>query len=362
MLIFALAACCTVLSPKIWAAAVEPGLQKVIAGDIVSVEGAVFARSDQTQATNSTARALKPGDSIYPQDVVNTSSDGRVKILMKDKSIVDLGPSSLFKVNHFDNKNGGTDRQVEVSLPYGSMRAAIAQKLTGAGKFKVRTPSATMGVRGTEFIVTSQLGDMKQLSQMLNHPSAAQLPLPARSPASSAGATSVTVLQGQVDMSHHDFDTRAQAGRNPSSSGQTSSGVVAITAGTQLSSAGLSSYNGKLGSAALQSNKPVQPVQMDASQLATISSTSHISDTTFQKAVSVDPVSTASSSGGSGALSASLAQAIVVATANIPPPPKINTGDIGIPGAFSTTQAFTQPQVNTQQLSHTVHVVIVPGQ
>ncbi|MDR3606427.1 MAG: FecR family protein [Oligoflexia bacterium] len=328
------------------------------AGDVVSLDGTAFARSDAKGEKDATTRNLKPGDSIYPQDVVNTGSNGHIKILMRDKSIVDLGPSSLFKVDHFDNKSGGTDREVEVSLPYGTMRAAIAQKLTGKGKFKVRTPSATMGVRGTEFIVKAEITNMEQLGKMINHPGEVPPGAIGRNPASDSGTTSVTVLQGQVDMSHHDFDASAVAGRTPSAAGGSPSpGVISLTAGTQLSSNQASG---------IAENKPVQ---VDSQQISTLTSTAKMTDTTFQKAVTVEP--SAGSGGQNGAntangapsaLPAPLAQAISIAAASTPPPPVMTATGLGVPGSFSNIQAFITPSVNTRPITHNVNIVIVSGQ
>jgi|GEM_PF-3281587 len=118
-----------------------------VAGEIASVSGIVFIRAENS-AKQSALKSAKPGDLVYSGDVINTSSNAALKILLKDRSVVDLGPSTLFKVNEF-KKAGGDDRKVELQVAFGSVRAAITQKLKGAGAFKIRTPSATMGVRGT---------------------------------------------------------------------------------------------------------------------------------------------------------------------------------------------------------------------
>src|SRR4051794_2287912 len=80
-----------------------PDKSKTVAGEVVSVDGIVFTRNDG-KGQGGKARTVQPGDYVYAEDVINTSSNGRIKILLKDKSIVDLGPSALFKVDHFDSK------------------------------------------------------------------------------------------------------------------------------------------------------------------------------------------------------------------------------------------------------------------
>src|SRR5690606_12059856 len=125
-----------------------------LAGHVVSVSGSVLLRKDGKEA--GAPHQLKPGDQVRQGDVINTSSDGKAKLLLQDRTIVDVGSSALFHVSKFA-KNNGEDRDVELSMKYGTVRANVTRKLDTKGKFRVRTPSATMGVRGTQFVVMSGL-------------------------------------------------------------------------------------------------------------------------------------------------------------------------------------------------------------
>jgi hypothetical protein len=80
-----------------------------------------------------------------------------VKILFSDRSIFDLGPSTLFKIDEY-KLNNGADRKVALSMDYGKIRAAVNERLNKKGSFKLRTAGTTMGVRGTEFLVNSDIG------------------------------------------------------------------------------------------------------------------------------------------------------------------------------------------------------------
>ncbi len=126
-------------------------------GDVVSVQGKVLVREDgKKSGAAAAAGTLRPGDMIFKGQVINTASNSRVKILLRDKSIVDLGPNSLIHVEHY-LKKGGDDREVDLNMKYGLIRAAVSRKLKEGGRFRVRAPAATMGVRGTEFVVKSGL-------------------------------------------------------------------------------------------------------------------------------------------------------------------------------------------------------------
>jgi hypothetical protein len=299
-------------------------------------------------------RTAKAGDSVFAQDVINTGSDGRIKVLMKDKSIIDLGPSALFKIDHFKGKNGAADREVDVSMVYGTMRAAVTQKLEGKGKFKVKTPSATMGVRGTEFVVKSEISDMKDVSKLLNNTSGA---LPPSSLASSQGSdakasTEVSVLQGKVDVGKKDFNASAMsAGRTPASAG-----VVSLTAGTQISTS-------------LSNATIAPPKAMDAVQMKAIATEAKVVDTTFQKAVIVEnPNPSSNGNGSQGRSPASTGEHgfnpegvhrdLASAEIPLPPPPNVRPIDLNIPGSLGPNQIFNQPPINTQGIMKRLHITI----
>src|SRR5690606_5618119 len=49
------------------------------------------------------------------------------------------------------------DRKATMELEYGKVRALVKKSIGPNGHFRIRTKSATMGVRGTEFVVLSDL-------------------------------------------------------------------------------------------------------------------------------------------------------------------------------------------------------------
>lgn len=343
-------------SSRAWAQAAEDA----VVGDVVSVSGTVLLRSDGKGASSAQMRTAKAGDVVYTQDVINTGSDGRIKVLMKDKSIIDLGPSALFRVDDFKGKKGASDREVEVSMVYGTMRAAVTQKLEGKGKFKVKTPSATMGVRGTEFVVKSEVSDIKEVNKLLRNSSGTLPPaaLASKEGDSAKGTTEISVLQGKVDVGKRDFNTSAaSAGRTPASSG-----VVSLTAGTQITTG--------VGASTLAA-----PKTMDAGQMKTLSTEAKVVDNTFQKAVVLEsPASSSSSSsnsgdskgsgrspsstGSSGPAPEGIQKVLASTEVPLPPPPTIKPTDLNIPGAITPTQIFTQPAINTQGALKKLRIVI----
>jgi hypothetical protein len=112
------------------------------AGQVVSVNGRVRSGN----------RSLQPGDGLVAGDVVRAEEDSGAKILLADRSIIDIGPSSSLRIESYV-ANAGPDREVVLAIEKGKIRASIKKKLEGQGKFLLRTPASVLAVRGTELLV-----------------------------------------------------------------------------------------------------------------------------------------------------------------------------------------------------------------
>jgi len=94
------------------------------------------------------------GAAVQPSDVIVTGADGLAGITFTDNSLVSLGPNSVFSIDKYRFDSTTHQGEFESSLTKGRL-AAISGKIVKQSPeaMKVRTPSAIMGVRGTEFIV-----------------------------------------------------------------------------------------------------------------------------------------------------------------------------------------------------------------
>lgn len=128
---------CAVL-PAATLAADEP------AGKIVILKG----KAERTSAGEAKAAPIKEGAPIFAGDTIATSADARVKLVLKDESEIVLPASSKFQVESF-SKEEKTPSVLSVFV--GSLRAKVTKSAGGDTKMLVKTPSATMGVRGTDF-------------------------------------------------------------------------------------------------------------------------------------------------------------------------------------------------------------------
>ena len=96
------------------------------------------------------SRALRRGEAIQSGDTINTGR-GRAQLHFKDGARVSLQPNSEFRVDeyNYEGKEDGKERSF-FSLLKGGLRA-ISGLIGHRNKntFRVNTPVATIGIRGT---------------------------------------------------------------------------------------------------------------------------------------------------------------------------------------------------------------------
>ena len=123
------------------ALAADVGLVKVYKGNVQNER-------------NGTQVAAPVGASVQASDVIMTGADGSAGITFTDNSLVSVGPNSVFAIDKYRFDSTTHAGEFEGSLRKGRL-AAISGKMVKQSpeSMKIRTPSAIMGVRGTEFVV-----------------------------------------------------------------------------------------------------------------------------------------------------------------------------------------------------------------
>lgn len=117
------------------------------AGMVVASRGEVLALS------NGGSRELKQGDFIYKDDEVITSNRSFAVLQFVDGAKVTVRPDSTLIIEQYVYNGDGNDAAT-LSLVSGGLRVITgAMAKTNPENYKVRTPVALMGVRGTEFSV-----------------------------------------------------------------------------------------------------------------------------------------------------------------------------------------------------------------
>jgi hypothetical protein len=97
----------------------------------------------------------KVGMLLETDDVLRTGADGSVGITMRDNSLLSAGPNSILSLERFEFDPTTSQGSFDTRLRRGTLAVVsgrIAKKTPQA--MTVRTPSAVLGVRGTEFVVS----------------------------------------------------------------------------------------------------------------------------------------------------------------------------------------------------------------
>jgi hypothetical protein len=95
------------------------------------------------------------GMALAAADVLKTGADGSVGITMRDNSLLSAGPNSVLSLDRFDFDPTTYQGRFESGLQRGTLAVVsgrIARQSPQA--MTVRTPSAVLGVRGTDFVVS----------------------------------------------------------------------------------------------------------------------------------------------------------------------------------------------------------------
>jgi len=136
-------------------------------------------------------------DDVVANTELETVSEGRLDVRFVDETQLIVGPGSKVKVDRFvyDPSKGGGEATIDMTR--GVMRFVTGRMASRS--YAIRTPTATMGVRGTDFVVAVD----------------------------ETGATVVSVLSGEVEMTAASDGDSASVG--PSATGSTNGVGVSVS-------------------------------------------------------------------------------------------------------------------------------------
>jgi len=94
------------------------------------------------------------GARLQATDVVKTAADSSIGITMTDNSLLSAGPNSVLSLDAYAFDPTTNEGRFDASLRGGTL-AIVSGRLAkqSPDAMTVRTPTATLGVRGTEFVV-----------------------------------------------------------------------------------------------------------------------------------------------------------------------------------------------------------------
>ena len=125
-----------------------PGLALAQAGRFLLAVGDVAVARGQVEIRAATGTPVQPGDTIR----VGPASNAQIR--MTDESIVGLRPGTVFRIDAYEYSGQAEARSI-FSLLKGGFRTVTGAigRLHSRERYAVRTPTATIGIRGTHYTV-----------------------------------------------------------------------------------------------------------------------------------------------------------------------------------------------------------------
>ncbi len=101
-----------------------------------------------------TASPIALGDKVMARDKLVTGKDGKIAVTLRDDTRISLGENTQISLNEFGFDPSTQGGSVFVSVLRG-VTAMVSGLVARANPqaMKISTPMATIGIRGTEFVV-----------------------------------------------------------------------------------------------------------------------------------------------------------------------------------------------------------------
>ena len=93
--------------------------------------------------------ALNNRDQVQWNDLLGTNASGRLRVGLRDGSILSLGSNSQMRVVQHDP----VAQQTTLEILFGRLRSQVVKLTQPNSKFEVHTPTAVAGVIGTDFLL-----------------------------------------------------------------------------------------------------------------------------------------------------------------------------------------------------------------
>ena len=117
---------------------------------------AAVIQNEVVRVTGSATSQINVGDGVLRDEIVRTGLDSAARLVMADSTNLSLGPNATLKLDRtvFDDEH--TYRDIAIRLTTGAFRFVTGHSEKTA--YKITTPLATIGVRGTTLDILSQRG------------------------------------------------------------------------------------------------------------------------------------------------------------------------------------------------------------
>jgi ferric-dicitrate binding protein FerR (iron transport regulator) len=117
---------------------------------------AAVVQNEVIRVAGSATSQINVGDGVNRDETVRTGLESAARLVMADSTNLSLGPSASIKLDRIVFNDEHTYRDIAVRLTTGAFRFVTGHSEKTA--YKITTPLATIGVRGTVLDILSQRG------------------------------------------------------------------------------------------------------------------------------------------------------------------------------------------------------------
>jgi hypothetical protein len=122
----------------------------------VRVGEAAVIQNQVVRVMGSATSQINVGDGVLRDEVVRTGLDSAARLVMADSTNLSLGPNATLKLDRTVFNDEHSYREIAIRLTTGAFRFVTGHSEKTA--YKITTPLATIGVRGTILDILSQRG------------------------------------------------------------------------------------------------------------------------------------------------------------------------------------------------------------
>jgi len=120
-----------------------------LAATKVGINSAVRNKVEMKTDADADLRPAVVREDVHLGDLVTSGEQSSLQMMLLDHSVFTVGANARMKIDRFVYDPGKGTTDIAASVTKGAFRFLSGQLLPGAGRQAIRTPVATIGVRGT---------------------------------------------------------------------------------------------------------------------------------------------------------------------------------------------------------------------
>jgi len=129
-------------------------LPSIVMGEDASIGKIKISKGEVVVTRSGKEMPVRIDDLLYQNDTIRTGADGAVGIIFEDNTVLSLGPQSELVINEyvFAPEKGALSMMTSMLRGTATYLSGIIGRQSPES-VKFQTPDATIGIRGTQFLV-----------------------------------------------------------------------------------------------------------------------------------------------------------------------------------------------------------------